>query len=84
MVIRELAKVEFTYTNGEHRVFALVETETDFVIAPGYDAMHRRWNGSGDYMPKAFNPTVDVVLRNYYGRIQDELNSSWTESARFV
>lgn len=82
MVHNLIARVKITYKNGETRVYALLETPRDFIIAHGYDQLGSIWD-NGIYMPKFEKFTEVQALKNFVADIESIATHEWVESVRF-
>ena len=77
-----VTSVKVTYKNGESRVYALCESERDFIIAHGYHRTSGTWD-NGIYMPK-YNKFSEVqALKNFIADIEAITSNESIESIRF-
>lgn len=82
MIHNLVTSVKVTYKNGDSRVFALCESDRDFIIAHGYHRASATWD-NGIYMPK-YNKFSEVqALKNFIADIEAITSNESIESIRF-
>lgn len=78
-----ITSVTVRHKNGEKQKLALVETETDFVIAPYFISEEKGWNGSGIYLNKRLGCSALDALAEFENRVRIESGSVFVEKITF-
>lgn len=76
-----IAQVKIKNHSGESFKIALVETDTDYVIAHYYKGKHDSW-GNGDYMPKTMC-SPSGALTNFASTVASYGKSIFTDTIKF-
>ena len=78
---RLITKVKIKNHAGETRQLALVETDTDYIIAHGYRGKKDSWD-NGDYIPKTERDPGTILL-DFTNLVISESKNIFTESIKF-
>ena len=76
-----ITKVKIKNHAGEIKQLALLETDTDYIIAHGYRGKNDSWD-NGEYIPKA-QRCPGTILLDFTNLVISETNSIFTESVKF-
>lgn len=76
-----IAQVKVKNHSGETFRIALVETDTDYVIAHYYRGKNDSW-GNGDYLPKVNNSPATALI-DFASVVTSYARSIFTETIKF-
>lgn len=76
-----ITQVKIKNHSGEKFKIALVETDTDYVIAHHYKGHNDSW-GNGDYLPKANNSPATALI-DFASVVASYGNSIFTDTINF-
>ena len=76
-----ITKVKIKNHAGETRQLALLETDSNYIIAYGYRGKNNAWD-NGDYIPKK-DRSPGTILLDFTNIVISESKSIFTESIKF-